>query len=107
MQNTDVVNYPSMTQRGAQNVAAARESTQLESLLHRLYSVRESLGGVANRSLVLADRLLGSEPAVPSPSGQPLSKDQAPLVHRLEQVAEELQQISETLHHHLNRLGQL
>jgi hypothetical protein len=89
---------------GAQQV---RDTTELEQLLHRLYSLRDSVSNAANRSLLLADRILGSEPSPLRGGTEGKATNEPPLIHRLSQAVEDIGQISEIINQHLTRLERL
>ena len=100
------------TQSGTVSYAqqdCAVQQPKLEALLDRMHQVRMRTGDAASKALLLADRLLGSEPANIAGTGQPSAKEAVspPIVFRLEQMVQELLELSDTTHRHLDRLQRL
>ena len=88
--------------------AQPKENTQLETHLYALQSLQETLGNVAGRAMVLADRLLGSEPA-PLQGAQQNTKDpvQPPLLIRIEHALLMVAELAQSVQRHVGRLERL
>ena len=91
----------------AQQTTAA-QMPKLDALLDRMQQVRVRTGEAASKAMGLADRLLGSEPSNITGAGQSVKEAVIPpIVLRLEQMVQELLELADSTHHHLNRLQRL